>query len=98
MTATTSAWGDVAGQFENGVWPAPDGSVDIFSDVIAILQAFGSRSTAPALFRADLIGVGAAGLDCQPDQVIDIQDIVGAVGGFSGLTYEARTGCGVPCP
>lgn len=89
-SATTSLWGDIAGEFDGVEWAPPDGRVDIL-DLAAIVQAFSNLPTAPPLEWTDLWG-------CTPDGRIDIVDMVMVVNGFSGLTYAESTDCPLPCP
>ncbi len=98
VTARTALWGDVVGAFENGAWTPPNGSIGIASDTVAMLDRFSSSPSAPPLFQTDLVGVGANGIECQPDLGIDILDIVSTVDAFSGIGYSAFTGCAEPCP
>ncbi len=96
--ATTEKWGDVVGSFGNGAWMPPNGVVDI-QDVVAILDGFSGRPTAPPVYQVDLFGVGVGGFTCSPDQVIGIiPDVTSALDTFGGSSFPEATGCSVPCP
>ena len=100
VTATTLLWGDVVGLFDSdaGSWTPPDGSVDIPTDIVSLIEAFGSRPGAPEVFRADMVGFDN-GIGCVPDQRIDIVfDVTTTIDAFRGLSYEISTGCPGPCP
>ncbi len=81
-TIRTGRWADVSGPFDGAQrrWTAPDNRVDITVDVIAILDKFASRSSAPAKARVDLE-------PGTPDQKINIGDAVRALDAFSGIAY-----------
>lgn len=90
LNLSTSVWGDVGGAFVDGAWSAPDGRVDVITDVVAILNKFSNQPTAPIKARADL----------EPDIVdglINITDVLRAVHAFSGLRYPFEPGP-LPCP
>jgi len=82
----TALWGDIVGPFEDGVWPPPDGVIDIH-DMLAVVEAFEALPTAPPMELTDLF-------PCVPDDLIDIMDIVQVVDAFAGYPYP----CAVPCP
>ena len=90
---STRRFGDVVGAFVDGAWTAPDESVDVAIDVVAILEAFAGLPSAPPMAAADLIGVSVTGFVCSPDQSIDIQDITLALDAFRGATFTEATGC-----
>jgi hypothetical protein len=95
--ARTSIWGDVVGPFVGGAWTNPDGSVDITTDVTAVLSKFRNAATAPAIHRVDLVGAGLSGIVCPPDGRIDIIDVTVDLDAFRGLSYTASTRCPGPC-
>lgn len=92
MLITNARWGDAVGLFDGGAggWSPPDGSVDVTSDVIAVLDKFSNKATAPGKARVDLE-------PATPDQIINITDVVRALGAFSGLAYPFAPGT-APCP
>jgi hypothetical protein len=94
---TTEAWGDTVGEFTGSGWTPPDGTIGIM-DIVAIVDKFRDLPTAPPIYWVDLIGLGSSGVECAPDQRIDIIDAVGAVDAFGGKTYWESMGCPQPCP
>ena len=96
-SASTSVWGDVVGTFDGEAWTPPDSIVTIL-DAVAILDRFANLPTAPPVRHVDLIGMDNHGIDCIPDQVIHIIDIVMSLAAFQGLDFEQTTGCARPCP
>lgn len=85
---TVPLWGDVAGCFENGTWPPPDGRTDM-CDVLAQLSYFQRLDTAPPMSWCDL-APGA------PDGGVDLLDLVHLLRSFSPLGYPFSTA--PPCP
>ncbi|RME37017.1 MAG: hypothetical protein D6788_10380, partial [Planctomycetota bacterium] len=97
--ARTSGWGDVVGSFNGTDWNPPDGSVDIVTDALALIESFRQGALAPPLYRVDLVGAGPSGVDCLPDGGIDITiDAVAVVDAFRGRSYTLSTGCATACP
>ena len=93
FVVSTPRWGDVVGRFDAAgrVWPSPDGSVDVVSDVIAILDAFRGLPSAPIKIRLDL--------DREvPDGLINITDVVMALNAFRGAGYPFAPSVADPCP
>ena len=66
------------------------GGVD-FVDVLAMVEGFQSRPTAPSKAATDLY-------DCTPDGLIDFRDIQSCVDGFQGRSFAASVDCPNPCP
>jgi hypothetical protein len=92
LTLTTSLWGDVVQDCtprpESPCLP-PDGSVDITTDVVGVLDKFSNVATAPLKARADL----------EPgdlDLIINITDVTMCVDAFRGEPYPFVPS-GVPC-
>jgi hypothetical protein len=81
-------WGDVVLSVAGCPNAAPDESVGVVTDVVAILNKFTNAHCAPAKARVDL----------QPNNVdfkIDIQDVVLCLGAFIGSEYPFGSGqCG----
>ncbi len=90
----TSRWGDVAGPFSavDQTWTAPDATVSVAFDVVAILDKFKNAPTAPRKSRADI----------QPhpvDAKITIVDVTRALDAFSGAPFPfAPADPTTPCP
>ncbi len=98
-TAATPRFGDNVGVFENGQWLPPDDSVDITTDVTAILQAFRNASSAPSAVQVDQIGSGISGIGCVADGRADIIDVTIGLDAFRGRSFEEATPCSIPtCP
>ncbi len=83
-----ASWGDVAGRFQDGRWSPPNDSVDITSDVVAILDAFGGGPAAMRKARADIE-------PATPDLKINITDVTAALDAFGGraFPFTATIGC-----
>ena len=75
-----SRWGDIVGLFRGGQWTDPDGQVNFTFDLVALVDAFAGRPTAPSKVRADLE-------PATPNQIISIGDISLAVDAFRGIPY-----------
>ncbi len=78
----TGRWGDAVGPFNTAeqTWSAPNGSVDVGGDVVAILDKFKNAPTAPIKSRSDI----------QPNPVdskITIVDVTRALDAFSGAQF-----------
>ena len=80
LIRTMSRWGDVAASTVGGVWPGPDGRVDIVTDVVAVIEKFSNRPGAPSKARADVE-------PAIPDQRINISDVTRILDGFRNLPY-----------
>lgn len=80
LTVKTSIWGDVVGAFIGGKWDPPDGSVDIATDVTAVLQKFQNAIEAPIKARADQD-------PSEPDREVNISDVTYVLNAFSGDPY-----------
>ncbi len=80
LTLHTSAWGDVAGRFENATWTSPNRRVDVLVDVVAVLEKFSNAPGAPAKARTDLY-------PATPDRQITILDVMMAIEAFRGMPY-----------
>lgn len=93
VNVTTAKFGDAAGQFVDGAWMPPDGSVDVSTDILAILDRFVGQPFGPPKYRVDIVASNA----CKPDQIVDILDLVAALDGFRGIPYVSSTRCASPC-
>ena len=84
-------WGDVVGPFDTGLgtWTDADGSVDVATDVVAVLDKFGSLPGSPTKARADLE-------PATPDQKINITDVTVILDAFGGAGYPFAPPA--PCP
>lgn len=92
LKLTQSVWGDVAGSFDSDtrMWTAPDGSVDIVTDALALLDGFLGQFSSPGKARIDLE-------PDTPDQLINIIDLLLGVDAFRGRLYPFSPGP-PPCP
>ncbi len=87
--ATVSLWGNVCGFWNGESWEPPNGSVDVTSDVTAVLDKFKNVEGAPIKARADL---SPALLDLK----IYIADVSYALDAFRGESYPLEVPS--PCP
>ncbi len=87
--ATVSVWGDTVGVFEDGAWGPPNGSVDITSDAVALVDGFKHLPTAPPATWCETF-------PDRPHASIDIMDIVLVIDAFKGMPYPHDPP--VPCP
>ncbi len=85
-TAVTAIWGDTVGAFAEGVWPRPDGAVDI-GDAVAALERFSVTPTAPPIEWCDIHPE-------TPNEILDILDITSILDAFAGMPYPFAP----PCP
>ena len=90
---TNALWSDVVGPFNAGgnYWGANDGSVDVATDVVAMLDKFGSQPGSPRKFAMDL----------EPgiiDGKINITDVTMILDAFGGAAYPFAPGGPAPCP
>ncbi len=93
VTVVNPRWADAVGPFVagQGVWSAPNGSVDVGGDVVAILDKFKNTPTAPKKARSDI----------QPrdlDFKISIVDVTRALDAFSGQQYPFAPSGTSACP
>ena len=70
--------------------PGPDNSVDVVTDVTAVLDKFRNFAASPAKSRADLE-------PALPDGQINISDVTFVLNAFSGADYPF-TPTATPCP
>jgi hypothetical protein len=96
-SGTTGLWGDTAGFFVDGAWGPPNGDSGI-QDIVAIVDAFKVLPGRPPIHRVDLVGVGAQGIVCRPDQTVDMLDALAAVDAFKGMSLFDSAACSNPCP
>ncbi|MCH7592286.1 MAG: hypothetical protein IH989_05870, partial [Planctomycetes bacterium] len=95
---TTPRFGDAIGEFVIGVgWAGPDGNVNI-TELLAAIMSFVHAPFAPPIYATDLLGLGGSGIDCAPDQIVKLVDILRFAAAFQGLTYSLATDCLTPCP
>jgi len=92
LAVTNSVFGDITGGFDpgNGLWVGTDGTVDIPSDILSMIAAFGNQPGNPTKLRADVE-------PCVLDFKINIIDIVRALDGFRGLPFPFGPGV-LDCP
>ncbi len=90
LDIATPRWGDVGGPFVGGQWTAPNNSVDVTTDVVAVLEKFASRPSAPIKARADV----------EPscvDMKINISDVTQVLQAFRSLPYPYTPSVAGPC-
>lgn len=85
----TSKWGDVVGNCTVTPCTPPDGTVNVTTDIVGILDKFAGRAGAPAKARADLE-------PALPDLIINITDVLRGLSAFTGLPYPFAGP--TPCP
>ena len=80
------------GPFDAGAgrYSAPDGSVSIPFDVVAILDKFQNKPGAPLKSRADLAPK-------VPNRVINVLDTTSAIDAFGGALYPFSPTTPAPC-
>ena len=90
-TTVTSKWGDLVGAFDAtfGFWTAPDGTVNVTSDILAMLETFQSTPGFPRKVRIDVE-------PAIPNGVVNILDVVFVLDAFRGLPYPFQPGQ-APC-
>ncbi len=66
-----------------------DGIVDVANDVLGVLEKFANLGGAPSKPQADLE-------PAMPDQIINITDVMHALGAFGGQEYDFSVP--QPCP
>ena len=87
----TSRWGDVVADCSTDPCGVPDGSVDVVTDVTAILDKFRNVADGLSKPRADLEPE-------TPDLIINISDVAFALEAFRGLPYAFVVPGDWPCP
>lgn len=90
LAINTSKYGDMVSQFRSGAWPPPDTTVDVTTDLLAILEGFKGLPTRPRKARTDLV-------DNCLNLVIDISEIVDIIDAFRGFKYRFRPSSPDPC-
>lgn len=93
LVITNPIWGDVIGEpcSLGGICPPPDGSVDVVTDVTAVLEMFKNSGFAPGKARSDL---EPSVIDLQ----INISDVTFVLNAFSGSSYPFAPSTTNPCP
>jgi hypothetical protein len=90
LTLNNPPWGDLCGIFRLGMWTASDGGVGVTTDVVADLEKFSNRLSAPRKSRADL----------EPgclDRQLNISDVSQALNGFRSIPYRFTPTASDPC-
>ena len=90
LVMTTSKWGDTVSDCQTSPCGPPDGSVDVTTDIVSILNKFRALPGAPVKSRVDLE-------PDVPDLVINITDLTRALAAFRGAAYPF-TPSPAPCP
>ncbi|RME37400.1 MAG: hypothetical protein D6788_09540 [Planctomycetota bacterium] len=91
LTVATPTWGDVVGTCAVTPCSNPDDSVDVTTDVTAVLSKFKNTANAPGKSRADLEPSGV-------DFLVNISDVTRAMDGFRGSAYPFPPPSSGPCP
>jgi hypothetical protein len=89
LTLTGPRWGDAVGSFDTtgGYYVTPNGTVDVGTDVTALLAKFANRSTAPIKVRADLE-------PCLVDFKQNISDVTADLSAFRNVAFSFNPGTG----
>ncbi|UCC29852.1 MAG: DUF362 domain-containing protein [Phycisphaerales bacterium] len=89
LTLQTSVWGDAVSDCTVTPCGPPDGSVDVTTDVTALLDKFKNLAGAPRKARCDLEPAIA-------DRLVNITDVMEALDAFRGFQYpfEISPPCG----
>jgi len=85
----TSIWGDIVRNCTTYPCSPPDGSVDVTTDVTAVLDKFRNLWGAVMQTRADLVRFSAGYV---PDQRTTIADVSFALNAFRGFAYPFSPG------
>ncbi len=80
LQATTSLWGDIVKDCVTTPCGPPDGSVDVVTDVTAVLDKFRNLVGAPIKAKCDLE-------PDRPDLIINIADVTYILDAFRGFEY-----------
>ncbi len=91
LTIPTSDWGDLVGAYDlvASSWRAADGSVDVTTDVVGVIDRFGSLPGSPGKPRVDVWPE-------TPDRLIDITDITQVLNAFVGEPFPSAA-TPLPC-
>ena len=89
LQLSTSLWGDVVKDCATTPCGPPDGSVDVATDTLAVLDKFRNLKGAPVKARCDLE-------PNRPDLMINISDVTSTLDAFRGYDYPFAGP--VPCP
>ena len=84
-----SRWGDIVLDCAVNPCPAPDGSVDLVTDVTGVLNKFQNLTPSPSKARADVEPE-------VPDFEVNISDVIFVLNAFGGDPYPFSDP--VPCP
>ncbi len=80
LLLTAGPWGDICGPCDDSAWDPPDGSVDVTTDVTAVLDKFKNAPGAPIKARSDIE-------PSVPDLKVNISDAVFILDAFRGESY-----------
>jgi len=87
LVLQSSIFGDVTGRFDpdTSVWVAPNGTADIFPDILGLIDAFSTQPGNMTKIRADIE-------PCILDFTINFTDVVFAIDAFRGLPFPFGPG------
>ena len=90
LVVTQPRWGDVVENCTKNPCGAPEGVVNVPTDIIGVLSKFTNRPGAPIKSRADLVGTPPT--QGELDHKITIVDVLEALGAFVGEEYDFTPG------
>ena len=93
LTLRTSRWGDLVKDCATPGCTPPDGSVDVATDVNALLDKYQNAGGGPMQIKADLISTGGSGV---PDGRTSVLEFVLVLDAFRGFPYPYSPGP-LPC-
>ncbi len=93
LTLKTSRWGDVVKDCATPLCSPPDGSVDVPTDVVALVEKFRNSAYAPIQVRADFVDILGRPI---PDQRTTVLEFIVVLDAFQGVDYPFTPGP-APC-
>lgn len=89
LTLKTSRWGDVVKECATPLCSPPDGSVDVPTDVAALIAKFRNSAFAPIQIKADFVDILGRPI---PDQRTTVIEFVVVLDAFQGVEYPFTPG------